>query len=905
MNLKEELTAWGLKRNDHNGYDLQLEYFIKIKRNVPIIAEYWKSLTNVQRELLKNKPVTYYLYKAWIENIISFEDFKKLNEEFYVINSSNGKDYSTPYFEIAEELLKDFNVDNNKLQEWKNNKFNLQTFFDANKHYYGELIKDSRLPEVLDLVEDTLNVNSTKSSRGKNKSSINKGNGIYNIFKMFQLILDENLNDFEVLVPQIPHLNTIAKEVYGFFNLDKSGFIFNSKIIDFFTINYTMSKIQNASELVPNFTKLKEEYETIFKENIFVPRISEKISHLDLTSEQQRNVQIHMQIDQFIYFWSKRNRNKILGNPFSDIFETTEKAIAFFDFTKDKLELLGITQASDERFTVTCPNKKGHSVMRVIFGSWIIIDYERNNDGHYTRLALQKRNYGEDVAQDGLFNKGERDDQFGLFLFPETEDLENLDSYIDEDFEIIRTRFSNWTKTQYHRHGYEELKKAIFDDAYRMKLFKTGLKRKNEKDEVEDVERKETEQPNNVDSPKNTILYGPPGTGKTFSLKRAVCKIAFTDINEQITKSEIDVKYNLLEKEGRVEFITFHPSYSYEEFVEGISVDTDSDELKYIKKDGIFKRISEKARKNYLLSNQKDIFSFEDVFSDFSKELEDKEKIEVKTSRGKFYITKISETTIYFDKEKGDSQHTLSIQTLKKIFEDNDCKKHIKGGLEGYYQGLLNVLNKSKSNYKLNSQDLKPYFLLIDEINRGDMAKIFGELITLLEDDKRLGEENELIVTLPNSQEQFGVPPNLYIIGTMNTADRSISLIDIALRRRFDFEEMMPKLEDGSALYEYMTTNFKGDELVKFDAFRDFIINLNIEICKNTDIGKDKQIGHSFMFKIKPGNCQKDIIRIWSKKIVPLLEEYTFGDEGAIKALIPKCSDNLSFMNEEKYMRRE
>ena len=638
-----------------------------------------------------------------------------------------------------------------------------------------------------------------------------------------------------------------------------------------------------------------------FNENIsygfFNYKTDEHISKKEIKYEDFNLEDIQNSLNENLKLLFERPNDSLLGSPFNEIFKNKNQAEFFFDFTKEKLSFLGVTSSSDEKFTVTIPKKSSRNLIRVIFGSWLVFDFEKNTEGYFMRLALQKRNNYINIKEEGLFNKGVLDEQFALYLMPYNE-IEKFNKYIESDFKIIKEKFKTWNKTQYHHKGYQELKDAIFDENIRKKILKDGIKKIN-LDESTDKMKNINQNIFFDKFPKNTILYGPPGTGKTFSLKRKVCEIAGFNLYD---KDEIDKKFNELKKEERVEFITFHPSYSYEEFVEGISVDTDSDELKYIKKDGIFKRISEKARKNYLLSKQKDIFSFEDVFSDFSKELEDKEKIEVKTSRSKFYITKISETTIYFDKEKGDSQHTLSIQTLKKIFEDNDCKKHIKGGLEGYYQGLLNILNKSKFNYKLNSQDLKSYFLLIDEINRGDMAKIFGELITLLEDDKRLGENNELIVQLPYSQEDFGVPPNLYLIGTMNTADRSIALIDIALRRRFDFEEMMPDLEEHSSLYTEIERILDTIEFEMFNNFRTLIIEINKNICENEEIGRDKQIGHAFLFKIKKGSCENDINRIWNKKIIPLLEEYSYGDIGIVKNLIPDNKDlieKLSFIKEE------
>lgn len=267
---------------------------------------------------------------------------------------------------------------------------------------------------------------------------------------------------------------------------------------------------------------------------------------------------------------------------------------------------------------------------------------------------------------------------------------------------------------------------------------------------------------NTIKKTLNQILYGAPGTGKTYSTIIKAMEILDNDgedygfVMPAERYKKLHNEFKNLKKQGRVEFVTFHQSMSYEDFVEGIRPVLDNESgLGYRLIDGIFKKIANRAK--------------------------------------------------------------------------ND---------------------KADTNY----------VLVIDEINRGNISKIFGELITLIEETKRIGADEELMITLPYSQEPFGVPKNLYIIGTMNTADRSIAAIDIALRRRFKFTPMLPDAE----LIPESVGNIRLRAVFK---------QLNKKINALLDDGH--LIGHSFWMKCK--NLQ-DVKRSWFDEIMPLMNEYFYGD---------------------------
>ncbi|MGJ0457181.1 AAA family ATPase [Aliarcobacter cryaerophilus] len=378
----------------------------------------------------------------------------------------------------------------------------------------------------------------------------------------------------------------------------------------------------------------------------------------------------------------------------------------------------------------------------------------------------------------------------------------------------------------------------------------------------------------------NQILYGSPGTGKTYNTINKAIEIIDSEFYQQNRddREALKERFEEYKKAGQIEFITFHQSFSYEEFVEGIKAETSEDNISYEVKSGVFKKLSNKALQNFNQSNGniKNKKDFETVFKELILDkLKDDEKLEIRMKKSSFFIKEVDENKISFDKSGGESQHVLLIKNLKNMYEAEE-NKIIIGGLSQYYNPLLEYLLKNSEIKNTDKEPLKNYILIIDEINRGNISKIFGELITLIEPSKRIGADEEIRLKLPYSQELFGVPSNLYIIGTMNTADRSIALMDTALRRRFHFEEMMP---NSSLLENLVVDGIKIDNLLE-------TINKRVEYLYD----RDHTIGHAYFMSLKNLETKEDkkveLENIFRNKIIPLLQEYFYDDWEKVRLVL-------------------
>lgn len=380
------------------------------------------------------------------------------------------------------------------------------------------------------------------------------------------------------------------------------------------------------------------------------------------------------------------------------------------------------------------------------------------------------------------------------------------------------------------------------------------------------LKQKDNPLANNIEMsfPLNTILYGPPGTGKTY---HTVLRAAEIIENRKMNSYEDALATFKANLHDQIEFITFHQNYSYEDFIQGLRPDTENDnQLTFNRKDGIFKVMADKALQNLEDSEKPPVAKriFEEVFNEFITPLVEGEveEIEVKMKKVSYFITAITNKSIDFRKASGGTAHTLSIGTLKKMYAAESVLDI--QGLASYYLPLLESLLKigKDSSGKKAEIKRKSYVIIIDEINRANISRVFGELITLIEPDKRSHGAIPMEAKLP-SGDLFVVPSNLFIIGTMNTADKSIALLDIALRRRFEFEAMYPKYE------------IEGQEIYDVDILK----KINEQIIKSK--GHDFQIGHAYFM-----GENKDLISRMNKKVIPLLLEYYMNDEKEVKGIL-------------------
>ena len=460
---------------------------------------------------------------------------------------------------------------------------------------------------------------------------------------------------------------------------------------------------------------------------------------------------------------------------------------------------------------------------------------------------------------------------------------------------------------------------------------------------------------------KNTILYGPPGTGKTYKvIEKAVNIINPNFSNDAPTRSDYEEAYRTYIEKKQIQFCTFHQSFSYEDFVEGLRSDIEKEGAPFTPQNGVFKEICELAKSSYQLSTSPSIdidrskiykislgqansIQGEKIYRycidnkvitlghgskiDFTEKNSFNEVSDAFSSLVSSTNSSVINMVNHFKNELkiGDivivSKGNLKFRAIAKVTgdyfydEETDIPYNHFRKVEWLYissngeiaEQILNQAYSGSSQFsqvsiypfsegQLNNKEIKKYItsnetseeerfvLIIDEINRGNISKIFGELITLIEEDKRFDVEADgtikgLEVTLPYSKDKFSVPKSVYILGTMNTADRSISLMDTALRRRFDFEEMLP---EPNVLSEVDEINVQ--KLLQK-------INQRIEYLYD----RDHQIGHAFFIGKESSD---ELLEVMQRKVIPLLQEYFYDDWEKIELVLGGAAKSESEKND-------
>ena len=445
------------------------------------------------------------------------------------------------------------------------------------------------------------------------------------------------------------------------------------------------------------------------------------------------------------------------------------------------------------------------------------------------------------------------------------------------------------------------------------------------------------EEPRIPQDPQNIILYGPPGTGKTYGTRRRAIQLLGYDITgwnedrvrttfQQFTSQSTDSTHS--ESATQIEFITFHQSYGYEDFVEGFRPSAREEQepaiegsgrMEFRIEPGVFRRIVQRALDEWTTVHPLRVALLASVTlstAPIGKEdtrtcwhawqenrsLNARQLAAAINKKADEYghamravLNVLDQIIASVPGQEGEpySFDDLWVLLTQSVGRGNICKGrylvHIPrsprllrvSGFTTYDDASLYADRVKGRADPAHNYLPRSYVLIIDEINRSNVSKVFGELITLIEPSKRVGEPDELAVRLPYSREVFCIPPNLHILGTMNTADRSIALLDVALRRRFQFEELMPDAQIVKRVIEAESPGRAESKKNLAKLASGLLSTLNARLSFVYD--RDHQIGHAYLLDVRSLVDLRDAVRY---RIVPLIQEYFYNDWRKVCAVL-------------------
>lgn len=633
-------------------------------------------------------------------------------------------------------------------------------------------------------------------------------------------------------------------------------------------------------------------------------------------------------------------------------FQTSQVREMFRDLFNENIGFLERCESFEQKaneLLVLYKEGKNHYQTLNVLSTYLWLKYPEK---YYIYKPTVYKNVAQELFNISVFPKG-KNHKFLKFI--QCMDLYNvLSKKLSDEKTLIRESNQYLLQNNCSDDSHHTL---VIDFAF----FMFQEKKKNKQIKADDIDMTDVESDLDktiLEYPLNQILYGPPGTGKTYvTVEKAVaiCDPEFymdlDDENYDEKRNALKERYDELIQSRHISFVTFHQSFSYEDFVEGIRATTNDDgQIEYSVEDGIFKEICQLAsvQENTILTEEIHDLQDREVWKmslgdtlndsessvydeclennyvllgygyalDYShcnsmKEVEQKVLNEIPNStKNDFVITAVNRlkngmkkgdlivitdgnrkfraiaeiTGDYFllpNEERNSYRQARPVKWLR-VFDTSMPVSAISTvnfsqmSIYRFYHHKLKLdqLLEYVKPKQIIEYTKKNYVLIIDEINRGNIANIFGELITLLEPSKRAGNEDARSVTLPYSKESFFVPNNLHIIGTMNTSDHSLTKLDLALRRRFEFVELLPNYE---LLNELEVHGVNIGAMLQ-------IMNDRIEIL----LGRDYLIGHSYFLPLKDTSLdekgrQEKLGKIFKNKIIPLLQEYFFEDWGRIQ----------------------